>query len=73
MDTMEDVVVLPASGHDKEPLISGEAPCKDSESVISTLDWFRKTFSSVASRGETISRAEWEVALQVSVSAWVQY
>ncbi len=70
MATMEDVVVLPASSHDTQPLVStvNQEPCDDPETVISTLDWFRKTFSSVASRGEIISLVEWESALQMPVS-----
>ena len=71
MAAMEDVVVMP---NDRQSLVERDPaaePSQDSgspEDIVSTLDWFRKAFSAIASRGETITIAEWETALQLPVS-----
>ncbi len=69
MAGLEEVVVLPSTSA-SEPLINEERSCSTcgtSDDTISTLDWFKITFSSVASRGEAITFHEWEAALQVPV------
>ena len=68
MAGLEEVVVLPSSSP-SEPLIKEEKSCSTcGEDTISTLDWFKITFSTVASHGEVITFREWEAALQVPVS-----